>query len=116
MSEAVILREVLAWLDRVVVVQVVVALVHDLGVIESGATNEQAVVLVGRFQVGSDLVDLGNQAGIEVAVAVVGVDVVVGLVAPLDAPQLAVGNSGIQGTGNFVVGEAEFHRLRLGGD
>ncbi|MND77035.1 hypothetical protein D3C80_686990 [compost metagenome] len=114
-GEAVILREVLARLGRVVVVQVVVALVHDLGVIESGATDKHAVVLVGRFQVGSDLVDLGNQAGIEVAVTVVGVDVVVGLVPPLHAPELAVGNGGVDGTGNFIVGEAELHRLGLGG-
>ncbi|MNP35190.1 hypothetical protein D3C76_1285120 [compost metagenome] len=114
-GEAVVLRIVLARLTRVVVVQVVVALVHDLGVIESGATDKHAVVLVGRFQVGSDLVDLGNQAGIEVAVTVVGVDVIVALVPPLHAPQLAVGNGGIDGTGNFIVGEAELHRLGLGG-
>ncbi|MNF89705.1 hypothetical protein D3C84_722410 [compost metagenome] len=111
-GEVVVLGEGLARLRRCVVVVVVVALVHDLGVIEGRAAQEQAIVAVGRAEVGGGLVDLGNQAGIEVAVAVVAVDVVVGLVPALHAPQRAVGQGGIQGTVDFVIGEAELHRLR----
>ena len=103
----------LARLRWIVVAVVVVALVHDLGVIERRAADEHAIVAPGRLQVRGDLVDLGNQAGIEVAVAVVGVDVVVALVLPLHPPQGAVGQGGIERTGHLVVEEAEFDGLGL---
>ena len=107
-GEMVVVRIALA---RPVVV-VVVALVHDLGVIEGGAAHEQAVVLVVGLQVRGDLEYLGNQAGIEVAIAVVAVGIVVGLVLALHSVQLAVGQRGIQRAGHFAVDEAELHRTR----
>ncbi len=112
-GETVVVGIALARLRWIVVAVVVVALVHDLGVIERRAANEHAIVAPGRLQVRGDLVDLGNQAGIEVAVAVVGVDVVVALVLPLHPPQGAVGQGGIERTGHLVVEEAEFDGLGL---
>src|SRR5690606_6836921 len=112
-SKAVVFRDVLARLISQAGIVVIVALVHDLCVIERGATDENPVILVRSFQIGGNLKYLGNQASVEIAVTVVGVDVVVGLVLALYAPQLAVGDGGVNGAGDFVVGEAELHRLRL---
>ena len=112
-GETVVVGIALARLRWIVVAVVVVALVHDLGVIERRAADEHAIVAPGRLQVRGDLVDLGNQAGIEVAVAVVGVDVVVALVLPLHPPQGAVGQGGVERTGHLVVEEAEFDGLGL---
>src|SRR5690606_25829298 len=106
-------RKALARLNRRVGIVIVVALVHDLGVIESSATDKDTVITVRRLKVRGNFEHFGNQAGIEVAIAVVGIDVVVGLVLALYAPQLAVGDGGVNGAGDFVVGEAELHRLRL---
>ena len=114
-GEGVVMRITLARLRRSIGIVVIVALVHDLRVIERGTTNECTIVLVGHFKVGGDLEHFGDQAGIEVAITVVGVDVVVGLVLTLDTPQLAVGDGGIDGTGDLVVGEAELHRMSLSG-
>ncbi|MNR22705.1 hypothetical protein D3C85_1396740 [compost metagenome] len=75
---------------RVVVTVVIVALVHQLGVIERGAAHEHPVVLIVGLELRGDLVHLGNQPGVEVAIAVVGVDVIVVLVPALDPPQAAI--------------------------
>ncbi len=80
----------LAGLRWAVVAVVVVALVYDLSVVECLATYEELVVLVVGFKLRSDLVHLGNKSGIEVAIAVVGVDVVVAFVTPLAPPHAPI--------------------------
>ena len=100
---------------RVGQVVVVVALVHDLGVVVAGATDEHPVVLVVQRQVGSNLVDLGNQPGVEVAIAIIGVDVA-GVVTPLHAPQRAVGQGSVERALDLSVHQTEFDRLHMAGD
>src|SRR3990167_8695397 len=114
-SKAARTAEILVGLRWIVVVQVVVALVHDLRVIERRSPNEQPVVLISRLQIGGELVDLGNQAGIEVTITVVGIYIVLGLVDTLHAPQLTIGHGGIDGATDFIVGKAEFNGLNLSG-
>jgi hypothetical protein len=88
---------------------VVVALVHDLAVIDGGAAHEQAVVLVVGFQVGGSPEHLGDPAGIEVAISIVAVGIVVAFVPPLHPVQLAIGQAGIQLAGHLALDEAELN-------
>ncbi|MNZ47111.1 hypothetical protein D3C78_648160 [compost metagenome] len=111
-GETVVVGEVLARLRRVVVVVVIVALVHQLGVVERGTAHEHPVVLVVGFQLRGDLVDLRSQPGVEVAIAVVGVDVIVAFVPPLDPPQAAIGQGGVERAGDLVVQHLELDGLR----
>ena len=89
---------------------VIVVLVLDLGVVSRRATHKGAVVLVIEQQLRGHLEYLGDLTSIEVAVAVIGVDV--GDIVPAaDAPDAAIGQRGVQGAADLIVQQADFDGL-----